>query len=92
MAETCSKSNYKSKGELCNKLALIVCEYTVVAREMYNTNFANAQKAQVAYNFQNTKEKLLKNCAGIWFNKISKNHQLTSKYIKHKSCDRMRYF
>jgi hypothetical protein len=71
------------KEELCKKLALILCKYTAVARKMYNTKFANSQQAQVVYTSQNTKEKLLKNKAAIWFNNLCKNHQLTPKYIKH---------
>jgi hypothetical protein len=42
----------------------------------------NVKQAQVVYNFNNTKEKLLKSTAAIWFNKICKNHQLTPKFIK----------
>ena len=29
------RSNYKSKGEFCNKLVLILCEYNIDARKMY---------------------------------------------------------
>jgi len=42
----------------------------------------NVKQAKVVYNFKNTKEKLLKTTAAMWFNKICKNHQLTPKYIK----------
>ena len=42
----------------------------------------NVKQAKVVYNFKNTKEKLLKTTAAIWFNKICKSHQLTPKYIK----------
>jgi hypothetical protein len=42
----------------------------------------NVKQAEVVYNFKNTKKKLLKTTASIWFNKICKNHQLTPKYIK----------
>jgi hypothetical protein len=59
---------------------------------MYNTKFANSQKAQVVYTFQNTKQKLLKNKVVVWFDKICKNHQLTSKCIKHNRFDHMQYF
>ena len=40
---------------------------------MYNTKFENSQLAQVVYTFQNTKEKLLKNKAAIWFKTLCKN-------------------
>jgi len=52
-----------------------ICEYGKI-------NFRNVKQAEVVYNFKNTKKKLLKTTAAIWFNKICKNHQLTPKYIK----------
>jgi len=72
MAEICCKSNYKYKVELCKNLAFILCKYTVVARKMCNTKFANSQQAQVVYTFQNTKEKLLKNKAAICSTRYAK--------------------
>jgi hypothetical protein len=53
-----------------------ICEY---GRQIL---IRNVKQAQVVYNFKNTKEKLLKTTAAIWFNKICKSHQLTPKYIK----------
>jgi hypothetical protein len=47
----------------------------------YNVKFINAQQAKSAYNYRNTKEKLHKTLASIWFNKICKMEQLTPKYI-----------
>jgi HKD family nuclease len=38
----------------------------------YNVKFSNAQQAKSAYNYRNTKEKLHKTIAFIWFNKIWK--------------------
>ena len=37
------------------------------------------------YNYKNTRSKLLKRNAAIWFNKISKTRKLASK-VKHLNC------
>jgi hypothetical protein len=47
----------------------------------HKTLIRNVKQAQVVYIFKNTKEKLLKTTAAIWF-EICKNPQLTTKYIK----------
>lgn len=49
---------------------------------MYDMKFANAQEAQVIYTFKNIREKLMKNNAAIWFNKIHKPHPLAPKHMK----------
>jgi hypothetical protein len=45
----------------------------------------NAQKAKIINNFRNTKEKLLRANAAIWYNKICKANQLTPKYVQIKA-------
>jgi hypothetical protein len=47
----------------------------------YNVKFSNAQQAKSAYNCRNTKEKLHKTIASIWFKQICKLEQLSPKYI-----------
>jgi hypothetical protein len=42
------------------------------------------QQTKLGNNYKNTKLKLLKTIATIWFNKICKNRQLTPKYINIK--------
>jgi hypothetical protein len=49
-----------------------------------NIKFTNAQQAQPIYKYGNTKEKLHKTNAAIWFNKTCKYKQLTPKYIAIK--------
>jgi hypothetical protein len=39
---------------------------------MSNIQFANAGQAKAVYNYKNTKEKLYKTNAAIWFNEICK--------------------
>ena len=57
----------------------------------------NAQQAKLQNIFKNTKLKLLKTNAAIWFNKMCKTKQLTPKYFdknqrqqypdqEHKTC------
>ena len=64
-----------------NKFVFILCENNIVPRKMYNIKFTNAQQAQVVYKLKNTKEKLLKHSAAIWFKEICKNQELTPIYI-----------
>jgi hypothetical protein len=45
-----------------------------------NVKFASAQQAQQISQYKNTKEKLHKTNAAIWFNKACKYKQLTPKY------------
>jgi len=71
----------KNQDQLVNKLVLILGEYDIIPRKMYNIKFTNAQQAQVVYKFKNTKEKLLRHSAAICLKKIWKNHELTPIYI-----------
>jgi hypothetical protein len=49
-----------------------------------NIKFTNAQQAQPIYKYRNTKEKLHKTNAAIWFSKACKFKQLIPKYIAIK--------
>jgi hypothetical protein len=40
------------------------------------------KRHNVIYTFKNIKEKLMKVNAAIWFDKISKSHQQTTKHIQ----------
>jgi hypothetical protein len=51
---------------------------------MYTIKYVNAQQAKIVRSFTNTKNKLLKTNAAIWFNKICRSHQLTPKYVNIK--------
>jgi len=46
--------------------------------------FTDAQQAKPYNNYKNTKLKLLKTNAAIWFNKICRNNCLRPKYISLK--------
>ena len=43
-----------------------------------------AQQAKICNSYKNTRLKLLKTNAGVWFNKICKTKQLTPKYFSIK--------
>ena len=49
-----------------------------------NCKFVNAQQARATYNFQNTKTKVCKTTAAIWFNKMYRMNQVLPKYISVK--------
>jgi hypothetical protein len=44
----------------------------------------DAQQAKLINNYRNTKFKLLKSIGATWYNKISRNSQLTLKYVNFK--------
>jgi hypothetical protein len=46
-----------------------------------NVKFASAKQAKETYQYRNTKEKLYKTNAVIWYNKICRKKQLTPNYI-----------
>jgi len=48
------------------------------------TKIINAQQARLNNIYKNTKLKLLKTNASIWFNKICRDRQLKPKYISYK--------
>jgi hypothetical protein len=52
-----------------------------------NIKLHNAEQAKPIYQYKNTKTKLYKNNAAIWYNKICKAKQITPTYanIKMKS-------
>jgi len=52
---------------------LILGEYNIVLRKMYDIKFTNAQQAQIVYKFKNTKEKLLKHSTAICFKQRQKS-------------------
>jgi hypothetical protein len=45
-----------------------------------NVKFVNAKQAKETHQYRNTKEKLYKTNAAIWYNKIRREKQLTSNY------------
>ena len=45
-----------------------------------NVKFANAKQAKEIYQYRNTREKLFKMNAAIWYNKICRAKQLASNY------------
>jgi hypothetical protein len=49
-----------------------------------NVKFVNAKQAKETYQHRNTKEKLYKTNAAIWYNKICRGKQLTPNYISIK--------
>jgi hypothetical protein len=49
-----------------------------------NIKFVSAQQAKQIYQYRNTKEKLHKTNAAVWFNKACKYKQLTPNYISVK--------
>jgi hypothetical protein len=49
-----------------------------------NIKFVSAQQAKQIYQYKNTKAKLHKTNAAIWFNKVCKYKQLTPNYISIK--------
>jgi len=57
-------------------MQLLVIKFTVKIIE--------AQQTQI-YNYKNTRPKLLKTNAAVWFNEICKTKQLTPK-VKHLNC------
>jgi hypothetical protein len=46
-----------------------------------NIKFVNAKQAKETHQYTNTKEKLYKTDAAIWYNKIRREKQLTPNYI-----------
>jgi hypothetical protein len=44
----------------------------------------NAQQVSIVHRYKNTKEKLLKASAAIWFNEMCGLQHLTPKYIQDK--------
>jgi hypothetical protein len=48
---------------------------------MNNFKILNAQNARIIYNYKNTKEKLLKTIAALWFSKTYRFNHLTPLYI-----------
>ena len=66
----------------CNCIILVLTkvQYHLVAQNLFK--FAYAQQAQVIYTFKNIKEKLMKANVAIWFDKIGKSHQHTTKHIQ----------
>ena len=46
--------------------------------------FVSAQQARIVYKYRNTKEKLLRTNASIWFNKTCKAERLQPRYINMK--------
>ena len=46
-----------------------------------NIKFIDAQQSKLAYQHKNTKRKLYKTNAAIWYNKTCKQKRLTPKYI-----------
>jgi len=51
---------------------------------MDNIKFTNAQQSKMIYKFKNTKEKLCKTKAAVWYNKMCKINQITTIYSKLK--------
>jgi hypothetical protein len=49
-----------------------------------NVKFVNAKHAKEIYRYRNTREKLYKTIAAIWYNKIWRQKQLTTNYISIK--------
>ena len=58
----------------------------ILVKEMHceTVKFTNAQQAKSYNSYKNTKLKLLKTNAAIWFNKICRNNHLQPKYISLK--------
>jgi hypothetical protein len=50
----------------------------------YTIKFVSAQQARIIYKYRNTKEKLLRTNASIWFNKTCKAEHLQPRYINIK--------
>ena len=46
-----------------------------------NIKFIDAEQAKLAYQYKNTKRKLYKTNAAIWYNKICRQKRLKPKYI-----------
>ena len=46
-----------------------------------NIKFIDAQQAKLAYQYKNTKRKLYKTKAAIWYNKTCRQKRLSPKYI-----------
>ena len=51
---------------------------------MNNMKVINAQQAKIIHHHKNTKQKLLKTNAVIWFNKMCRLKHLNPKYIQIK--------
>jgi len=57
--------------------------------------FIDAKQAKETYQYENIKRKLYKVNAAIWYNKVSKQKQLTHKYIsiringKNQQCQKI---
>jgi hypothetical protein len=49
---------------------------------MNNMKVINTQQARIIHHYKNSKEKLLKTNAEIWFNKMCRFIYITSKYIQ----------
>jgi hypothetical protein len=62
-------------------IKLLICKK--IAQNMYNIKYINAHQAETIH-FMDTKKKLLKKNAALWFNKICRTHQLMPKYINIK--------
>ena len=54
---------------------------------MNNIKVINAQQVRIIHLHKNTKQKLLKTNAAIWFNKMCRHKHLAPKYIKLKSVE-----
>jgi hypothetical protein len=48
--------------------------------EKDHVKFINAQQAKAVHLYKNTKEKLLKTIAAVWFNKMCRLNHFTPKY------------
>jgi len=57
----------------------------VISMQGLNMKFGNAQKAKLCNNYQNTKLKLLKTNAAIWFNRMCKIKHMKPNYIHFKT-------
>jgi len=49
---------------------------------MNHLKLINAQKAKIIHAYENTKQKLRRTNAAIWFNKVCRSNNLTNSYIK----------
>jgi hypothetical protein len=49
-----------------------------------NIKFVNAKQAKGLYQYRNTRQKLYKTNAAIWYNKICREKQLTPNYFSIK--------
>jgi hypothetical protein len=83
--ETCGSKHY-IKRKYCDIYicALVGCNKNHIKLQGTYIKIGEAQQARIYNSYKNTKLKLLKMNAAIWYNKICKTKQLMPKYIHIK--------